>query len=160
MIGKFLDGRRPGLVQEEKALVADPDNMPQPYRKLRTVVEHPALLDRVCKRAGVESHQVVPQPLGPLELLPVGDVRLSELMKRSTEDWRETVRTLPCLYNDVSKCTEYLAMDQASILAILSNYRLYLLRIFLVDGDADDVQRFNRELGVEMTCCHERCRYV
>ena len=152
MIGNFLEGRRPELVREEKALVADPDNMSQPYRKLRTVVEHPALLARACKRASVDPQHVVTQPLGrPLEFLPVGsDVRLSELMKRSSEDWNEIVRTLPCLYDDVSKRTEHLATDKASILAILSNYRLYLLRVFLIDGKDDDIQRLNQELDAEM----------
>ncbi len=155
MIGKFLEGRRPELVREERALVSDPDNISQPYRKLRTVVEHCALLARACKRASVDPRHVVTQPLGPLgrplEFLPVGSaVRLSELMKRSPEDWNEIVRTLPCLYDTVSEHTEHLATDKASILAILSNYHLYLLRVFLVDGKDDDIQRLNQELDAEM----------
>ena len=151
MIDNFLHGRPPELVREEKALVADPDSMPQSYRRLRTVVEHPDLLPRVCERARIDPQQVVPKHLVPLEFLPVGsDVRLGELIERGTEYWKETVRTLPCLYNDVSKSTEYLAMDESSILAILSNYRLYSLRIFLVDGKDGDVQRLNRELEAEL----------
>ena len=151
MIGKFLDGRRPELVREEKALVADPENMPLPYSKLRTVVEHPALLAGACERAGIDPRHVVTQPLGPLEFLPVGSViPLGELMKRSPEAWTEAVHTLPCLYDAVSECTEYLATDRASILAVLSNYHLYLLRVFLIDGKGEDIQRLNQELDAEM----------
>ena len=154
MIDNFLHGRPPELVREEKALLAGPDSMPQSgrYRRLRTVVKHPDLLPRVCERARIDPQQVVPKHLIPLEFLPVGsDVRLGELIERGTEYWKETVRTLPCLYNDVPKSTEYLAMDDSSILAILSNYRLYSLRIFLVGGNDGDVQRLNDALDAEMS---------
>lgn len=151
MIGTFLDGRWPELVREEKALVSDPEKMPLPYSKLRTVVEHPALLAGACERASIDPQHVVAQPLGPLEFLPVRSViPLGELMKRSPEDWTEAVHTLPCLYDAVSERTEYLTTDRASILAVLSNYHLYLLRVFLVDGNDGDVQRLNRELEAEM----------
>ena len=153
MIGNFLEGRRPELVREEKALVSDPDNMPSPYRKLRTVVEHPNLLAGACERSSIDSRNVVTQTLGPLEFLPVGSViPLGELMKSSpdNDDWKSVVQTLPCLYDAVSECTEYLATDRASILAVLSNYHLYLLRVFLIDGKGDDIQRLNQELDAEM----------
>ena len=114
-------------------------------------MEHPALLAGACKRADIDPQHVVTQPLGPLEFLPVGSViPLGELMKRSPEGWNEAVHTLPCLYDAVSECTEYLATDRASILAVLSNYHLYLLRVFLIDGRVDDIQRLNQELDAEM----------
>ena len=151
LIDEFRAGERPALVREEKALVERLDEIPGHYRKIKSVLENSVMRNSVCGRAKVDPECVVIDEVKPLKFLPIGSAwPFAELMKRYRKDWEREVRALPCLYDERADKTEYLATDEASILMILSNYHLYLLRVFLIDGKDDDVQRLNQELDAEM----------
>jgi HD superfamily phosphohydrolase len=147
MLIERLFRRRPLALAYELRVLCDGEER-EPYRHAKAVLGNPSNLDTIAKRAKLMPEEIVVDVVRPVEIVPFRSAipnhgELVELVKRliagtAGQEAAQPVLKAPWLFDTDDDRLSLLAEDDGSLLRLLRDNKLFLLRAYTTRDDAAD----------------------